>query len=344
MANYNPQMPSETYDERDAQAILGSSIPQGLISDSLRFDSAEDASIFFARELDYVKAKTYDVEYPELSALRLFPVSHEVNEGAETVTYYSYEKTGLAKIISNYATDLPRADVKGKPTTAVIKSVGDSYGYSMQDMRASRMAGKSLDTRRGEAAKYQIDRIINKIAWAGDEENGIVGVLTKTNNVPIFTLANAKAKASSTAFADKDADEILADINGMVKFMAKTTKNVEQADTLVMPPSVYIDLSTRRIPDTDTTILEFLKRTAPYIKNFEQAPELEADAGETNPYAQNVMVLYKKDPSKFTVEIPLDFYQYAAQPKGLEIEVPCEARTAGALFYYPMSLLIATGC
>lgn len=31
------------------------------------------------------------------------------------------------------------------------------------------------------------------------------------------------------------------------------------------------------------------------------------------------------------------------QTQGLEVVVPCEARTAGAMIYYPMSLLIAVG-
>ncbi|MCG4470467.1 hypothetical protein L0P50_16425 [Lawsonibacter sp. DFI.6.74] len=91
-------------------------------------DSAEDASVFFARELDHVKAQSYDVEYPELTALHLFPQSSEADPGAETITYYTYDKTGLAKIIDNYSTDLPRADVTGKPSFAKIKSIGDSYG------------------------------------------------------------------------------------------------------------------------------------------------------------------------------------------------------------------------
>ena len=104
---YNPNMPSQSYDEADAKAIMNSSIPNGLVGDSLRFDSAEDASIFFARELDFVKAETYDVQHPEFTAEKHFPISHEVNPGAETITYYSFEKTGFAKIISNYATDLP---------------------------------------------------------------------------------------------------------------------------------------------------------------------------------------------------------------------------------------------
>ena len=88
----------------------------------------------------------------------------------------------MAKIISNYATDLPRADVKGKPTTAIIKSLGDSYGYSIQEMRASAMAGKSLDARKAESARYQIDYLNNKIAWNGDAETGLRGVLSKAGS------------------------------------------------------------------------------------------------------------------------------------------------------------------
>ena len=45
----------------------------------MNFDDASDASVFFARELDYVKSQSYDVEYPEFTALKLFPVSSEIN-------------------------------------------------------------------------------------------------------------------------------------------------------------------------------------------------------------------------------------------------------------------------
>lgn len=136
----NTNQKSMRYDQNDYNALLHSEIPAALVEiPQMNFDDASDASVFFARELDYVKSQSYDVEYPEFTALKLFPMSSEINPGAETVTYYSYDKTGMAKIISNYATDLPRADVKGKPTTAIIKSLGDSYGYSVQEMRASAM-------------------------------------------------------------------------------------------------------------------------------------------------------------------------------------------------------------
>lgn len=333
------------YSKADFNALMRSDIPQSLVeTKGMRFDDAEDASVFFARELDYIKAQSYDAEYPELTALTLFPISNEVNPGAETVTYYSYDKTGVAKIINNYATDLPRADAKGKPSTGYVKSVGASYGYSVQDMRASRMASKSLDVRKAEAARYAVDFELNRIAWAGDKENGLMGVLSADNDIPLYAVPmGAKGK---TTWEDKTADEILADLNGMQKQVARTTKNVERPDTLVLPADVYIDISTRQIPNTGYTVKKFLLENAPYLKDIVSAAELQSDAEDTNPYAaqgKNVALLFKKDARKMTIEHPLPFYQHPLQTKGLEIVVPCEARTAGAIIYYPLSALIAVG-
>ena len=335
------------YDQNDYDALLASSIPASLVGvRSMNFDDAEAASVFFARELDFVKSQSYDVEYPEFTALSLFPMSSEVDPGAETVTYYSYDKTGLAKIISNYATDLPRADVKGKPTTAIIKSLGDSYGYSIQEMRASRMAGKSLDTRKAESARYQIDYLNNKIAWNGDAETGLKGVLSIDNDVPLYTVANG-AKGT-TSWADKTEDEILADITGMLKQMATVTKKVEKPDTLALSSDAYIEIQNKRIEGTATTVLKYIQDNIPDIKQIVSCPELDADSVETNPHAaasdgKAVALLFKNDSRKLSIENPLPFMQYPIQTQGLEVVVPCEARTAGAMIYYPMSLLIAVG-
>lgn len=338
---------SMRYDQNDYDALLASNIPASLASTpGMHFDSAEDASVFFARELDFVKAQSYDVEYPKFTALKLFPMSSEVDPGAETVTYYSYDKVGLAKIISNYATDLPRADVKGKPTTAIIKSIGDSFGYSIQEMRASRMAGKSLDTRKAEAARYQIDYLNNKIAWNGDAESGLRGVLSTDNDIPLYALANGAS--GKTTWASKTADEIIADVSGMLKQMARTTKKVEKPDTLALPAEAYLELQSKRIDGTASNVLSYIQANLPDIKEIVSCPELDPDSTDTNPYAkdsngQGVALLFKNDARKLTIENPLPFTQYPVQTQGLEMVVPCEARTAGAIIYYPMSLLIAVG-
>lgn len=330
----------------DVKTLANSRLIPSLVSSETHFDSAEDASVFFARELDHVKAKSYDKLYPELSSFALFPHTSEADPGDETVTYYSYSRTGMANIIHNYATDLPRADVKGEPETAHIKSVGDSYGYSVQEMRASRKSGKGLDHRKAEAARYAVDVMLNKIAWAGDKENRLMGVLTKTNNIPVTTAT--AGKGGSAKWKDKTADEILADINGYMATVSRNTKNVERPDTLALPTDVFIDIATRRIENTNTTVKDFVLEHAPYLKDIVAASELNSDSVDTNPYAaasngQNVAFFFTKDPDKLAIEDPMPYYQYPVQERNLEMVVPCEARTAGVIIYYPLSALIAVG-
>jgi hypothetical protein len=352
---YNAQMPSATYDLRDYEVLRASQTPATLIEEpGMRFDSAEDASVFFARELDFIKAQTYDVLYPEFTALKLFPASSEVDIGAMTVTFYGYDKSGMAKIIQNYADDLPRVDVMGEPTTSHIKSIGDSYGYSVQEMRSSRMAGKSLDVRKAETARYIIDRELNRIAWAGDEKNNLIGVLSLNNDVPLFTLP-LNAAGTSTKFVDKTPNECLNDIKAMVAYTATLTKSVEQPDTLALPTDAYLYLAnTPRSDYSDLSILNWILANVSRLKEIIEAPELNADSMIT-PYGdtvdsmgavtpgQGVAFMFKKDPMKFTIENPLPFYQHPIQPRGLEFMIPCECRTAGAIIYYPLSMLITVG-
>lgn len=342
--NYNPQMPSRTFDMRDYVSLKTSNIPATLVDlPSMRFDDADDAATFFARELDYVKSRTYDVVYPEFNALKLFPMTSEVDPGAETVTFYSYDKTGLAKIIHNYSTDLPRVDIKGKPTTGSCKSIGDSYGYSVQEMRASRMAGKSLDVRKGDAAKYAIERALNQIAWAGDEASGLKGVLSLDNDVPLFTLP-LNAAGTSTRFVDKMPGECLEDIKAILSYVSVLTKSVEKPDTLVLPTDAYNYLAyTPRSDVSDLSIMGWILQNIHQLKSIVEAPELNSDSGVTPYIGQDVGFLFTNNPLKFSIENPLPFYQHPIQPNGLEFVVPCECRTAGALIYYPLSMIIIPG-
>lgn len=337
------------FNPADRRAISASGMAASLCEEpQMRFDGEEDASLYFARELDVVKSKTYDKIYPEMTALQLFPVTHEVPAGAETATYYGYEKKGLAKIIGNYSTDLPRVDVSGKPKTAHVRGIGDSYGYSVQDMRASLMAGKNLDARKGEAARYAIDRLTNQIAWMGDKENDLVGVLSENNDIPVYTPASS-AVGSKTEWKSKTVDEIIADVAGMLAQVSAATQNSEHPDTLAIPSDVYLELSLKRIPDTGISALKYLEDNLQGVKIISCA-ELNAGAVGTNPYAnktpasgKGVALLYTNNSEKLAIEIPMPFYQHAAQPKNLEIEVPCESRVMGAMIYYPLSAIIAVG-
>lgn len=328
------------YNIADYNALLASNISKAMVENG-RFDSAEDASVFFARELDQVKSKTYDRQYPELSALNHFPQTSEINPGADTFTFYSYDEVGLAEIISNYSTDLPRVDVFGTPKTVKIRSLGDAYGYSVQEMRAAVFAGKSLDASKASAARRAIETKHNRIAFVGDAASGLVGVFSSDNGVPRYTIPNGAA--GDTKWAKKTAQEIINDVSGMHEAVDEMTNSVEKPDTLMIASNVYALLSRTIISGTAVSVLSFIRDNLDWLKEIIPAPELNAKNTSCNPTGENLAFLYTNDPEKFSVETPMPFYQHPAQNKNLEVEIACESRVAGATFYYPLSAIIGVG-
>jgi len=325
----------QRYDERDYAVIVGSQ----------RLDANE--SIFFARELEHIKAKSYDVQYPELTATRIIPVSSEAGPGAESITYYQYDQVGFAKVISNYATDLPRVDLKGNKFTGDIKSIGASYGYSIQDIRAAQMAGKPLEQRKANAVRRANDQEVNKIAYFGDDDHGLVG-LTSHPNITTYTLPTdgtlnsvTSGTAAAAKFINKTPEYVLRDLNAMVAKVLELTLNVEHPNTLLMSHNIHADLSTRaRSDNSDTTILEFFLKNSPYVKNVEVIPEM-ATAGTDD---TELIMMYDKSPDKLTLEIPQPFEQFPPQAEGLEFVIPCHSRCGGVIIYYPLSIIKAEGC
>lgn len=303
---------------------------------SVNLDASE--TFFFARELERIKSRSYDILYPEMKSFSLIPISTEAGAGAESITYQSYNSTGTAKIIANYADDLPRADVRGQEFTQPVKGVGCSYGYNLQDIRASNMAGKSLTERQARAARLAHDQKINRLAFFGDANYNLNGFL---NNplVPSASVPN-DGVGPSTEWINKTPDQILRDLNLVANQIPTLTLGVETPDTMLLPIEQYtLIASTPRSANSDTTILEYFIQNNPFINSVELVPEL-AGAG---PLGVDIMMAYKKSPDKVTMELPMPYTQHAPQERVLEFVVPCESRYGGIIFYYPLSANIGEG-
>lgn len=304
-----------------------------------RFENMDDAeSIFFAKELEAAKSKSYDIVYADLKARKLFPVDSSAGSGAESIKYEQYDSVGMGKLISSYADDLPRADVKGKEFLSAIKSIAASYGWSLQEIRAAKFAGKPLEQRRANAAKRACLQKENQIAFFGDADNNLGGLLSNAN-IPVVVLP-ADGTGASALWSTKTADQIIRDMHLVVNTVMSQSKGVEQADTLLLPIEQYNLAATKKVGvDSNMTVLKYFLETSPYVKNVEWVNEL--DGAGTG--GLDVMVAYKRDPDKLTLEVPQDFEQLDVQVKNLEYTVPCHMRSGGLLIYYPLSLAKAEG-
>lgn len=169
-----------------------------------------NGAAFFARQLEHIKANSYDVLYQDLLYRQLFPVSMDAPAGATTITYRTYDKAGMAKIINTYAKDLPRVDIAGKETTIPVRTIADSFGYSRKEILSAQMAGTSLDQKRANAARRAIEEKMNDITWNGDADSGLPGFLSNPN-IPVGNVPDGVG--GNEEWTTKTPEEILFDVN-----------------------------------------------------------------------------------------------------------------------------------
>lgn len=307
-----------------------------------RLDSAESA--FFSRELQSTRARSRDVRFPTLMATQLIPVSSESGPGAETTRYEQYEEMGVARILANYSDDLARADVRGKEFITPIRSVGASYGYSIQDIRASQKAGKRLEQRRADAARRAIAQKINDIGFFGDDDYNLAGFFTNENVTRVS--APNDGTGSARTFASKDADKILRDMHNCVQSIVTLTNGIERANTLLLPEAQYGLIQSMRVSTvSDTTVLEFFLKTHQGITVIPVWQCKDAGIGVQGGVSagEDIMVAYDRSPDKLEFDLPIEFEDFAPQLEGLEYEVPCHGRVGSVLYYYPLSCAITEG-
>lgn len=307
-----------------------------MVINSTRLDAT--ANIFFARQLEYIQSRVYEFEYPALQAFNLIPISYDTPAGAEYVTSTLMQSVGRARVINSYADDLPEAGVLGSQITNPVKSIGTSYRYSHQEIRAAMYANVSLPLRLAEAARRANDQLVNDLAFFGDPATGMTGLLNNPN-IPSAPVPN-DGTGNTTQWVNKTPEQILRDMNLIVNQIVTNTNGVETPTTLMLPVQQYsLIASTPRSTTSDTTILAYFLMNNPYINEVVPVPQL-AGAG---PAGVDVMVAYEKNVSKLSMEIPLAFTQYPPQERNLEFVIPCESRFGGVTVFFPLSINIGEG-
>jgi len=293
-------------------------------------------SIFFARQLEHIKSQTYDIKYPNLSALNLFPIDASAGAGAKTITFRQYDSVGMAKVISSYSSDLPRADVVAKEFTSNVRGIGDSYGYDVQEIRYASMTGTPLESRKAAAARRAHDQKINALAWAGDSDHGLPGFLTNPN-IPGYTVP-ADGTGSSKLWSTKTADLIIRDVNGIINQVLTQSKSVHAATEVWLPVAQYALISSMpRSTGSDQTVLAFLQANNPGV-TFRKVVELDNALGGGT---LDTMIAIENNANNYGLQLPMPFMQHSPQQKGLAFEVPCESRFGGVIFYYSLCAAMA---
>lgn len=289
----------------------------------------QDAGLFTARQLEFIRNKIYEEKLPGMNGLRLVPISSEAPEWAETVVERTFDMVGMAKVIANYADDLPRADVAANERAVKVKDLGASYGYNLSELKLAVANGTDLPASKGRAARRAIEIKLNQIALTGDPDYGLNGFISHPNLGEV-----ALGGGWKTATAEK----VLEDLDNLYNTVILQSKGVHHPTHLVMSLTDYQTLGSKYLSTADkTTVLEFFKRKYPNL-TIEGIWELEkAGAGGK----KNIVICYEKNVDNLSLELPKDFEQLPAQERNLELVVNCLARVGGVFLRYPLSAVKA---
>lgn len=305
-----------------------------------RLDASE--SLFFQRQLEEIDRKIYEIRYPQFKARQLIPVQAGIPEWARVYTWREYEMFGASKFIGNNADDLPRVDAKGTETSKVIKWVGDSYGYTMMDIKAAAKEGTPLEDIKARAARRAIETQIDEILSTGATAHNLQGILSLSNTTSytVGTKAAGGLTWGSLAAPNATGDEVAADIMGIASKLVETTKGVWERFRIAMPIEQYNYAAQKRLSSqSDITALQFALKTSPFIESITPWHRCDtAGAGSTDR-----MVAFPPDPEVVAAIVPTEFTPMNPQQRNLEWVINCIASCGGVVCRYPVAVAYADG-
>ncbi len=293
-------------------------------------------SIFFARDLEYQERRVYEKKYPEIRFRQLFPVNNEGGPAALFVTYKMLDKTGIAQVISDYAQDLPRVNLSAVEVTKQAFSVADSAVYSQREVDAAMATGTSLDSSLLSLMREAYERKLDEIASSGHARSGLEGFNTNLN-IPVLA-PTTSASAGDDTWANKTADEIIADFSYCYNSIITNSAGVHRANTVIMSPERMALLDQMRITSTADTLRSYLEKAFRGVQFLDWTRMSTASAAG----AQR-MAMGQRDSEILEFREPMPFRIYPLERSGLKYTYTGEGRTAGMVIRFPLAWVFLDG-
>jgi hypothetical protein len=284
--------------------------------------------------------------YAGITFRQLAPLQEGIGPGADTYTWQEYDLAGMAKIVANYAKDLPNVAEFVNTNTGIIRTIADAFEYTKQDLRRvieARRQGRQaeiLDVDKISRARQMIERKKDVVAYLGDTTYNLPGIL-KNANVTVVT-ASTPGSGSSKLWTgvDKTGAEILKDLRTLVSTIEVQSQGNFTLDgptgTVVIPIEEYAAIRTKPLVGSTENQITVWKQFALEYPTIEVIRTVRAKLANAANNGPRIMA-YQRDPEVLRMVEPLDFEADAPQRDGLTFKVPCDSRFGGIFIKQPLA-------
>lgn len=304
---------------------------------------AQEALGFVVSQTSYIETQVYKTQYPDIQYADLIPVDTSANAWAKSVTYYSSDMVGRAGWLHANAKDIHIADVNRSKNEVGIEMADIGYRWNLEEIgQAMMIPGTNLTSDRADAAFRAYEEFMDDLALRGKAEKNFSGLL----NYPGITMVLAANVGGHTVWTQKTADQILADINDALTGIYVATLQVEMADTLLLPVACLTLLGTKRIDNTDVSVLDYLTTKNVYTQITGRPLMIRAVRGlETaGQNGSGRMIAYRRDPQVLKMHVPMPHMFLPVWQTGpMVFDIPGIFRTGGLEIRRPGSVRYVDG-
>ena len=295
-----------------------------------------------------IEAAFYDVKYGELRWRDVVPeasVDTSVNPGATTASYRVRDIRGKGAFRATHDKEIPTVGQTLDKILVPVEVAGVAGVFDREDARQVQFGyDQSLLTEIPDIMRKACERHIEGVVFYGDDDvKGFEGWLDYSL-VPTGTVPNGAG--GFPEWSTKTPAEIIADVNNAITAVWVNSKEIHLPDTVYLPGTqLGLIASTAKGDETDTTILEFLKKNNVYTSltgqelTFKSIRYLEgAGAGDTDRF-----VVADTDPENTKLPFPIPFDLLEPQEHGYDVELYAEYKFGSFHLRYPKSMLYQDG-
>jgi hypothetical protein len=315
------------------------------ITKASRLDAAD--SYFLSQQLESLDPTTYYELFAGRIGRRFIPAIDNIAPFDTTYKYSMVHFKGSAKKGGPKAKDHRTVTVVKTEVTQSIKKIPVSYGWTVDEIRASRAKGLNLDSDSLQAAVGSVEQEIDNMLAFGDTQNAnITGLLNNTNILDTTPTTKTGAGTSWLGSAVLPG-EIIKDVTKMIGEAREALKQANEVGTgmpafakfsLLLPQQhMSVIASTPRSDNSDTTILQWLLQNNPWLASVEDWWQLdEADDGDPMAVLYPALPTGVLHPRAGGAIIPVDFESLDPQFSGHDVVVPASGSCGGVAVRYPV--------
>ncbi|MFS0771046.1 major capsid family protein [Sphingomonas sp. 1P08PE] len=216
-------------------------------------NDAQQVATFLAPQLLRVEQGVYMTRYPLADYAEFMPVDTAGSIWSAGSLFYSGDIAGKPEWFDVAADDMPYADASRTQFLQENHMAAIGYKWNRGDMERGQQLGINPLSDKADAATKTAERFIHKTAMVGDGLKYLTGFL----NNPLATTTSAGA-----TLAAGNPDAAVATINSALTSIEVNTGETYQATTLALPTTVYNGLASRRMTDTGSSVLEYIRQNS----------------------------------------------------------------------------------